>query len=211
MKKQFDQWNNFYKNNKMLHYDNWLEKHLNCFSQNINGYIIDLGCGNGGNSIFLFNKGCKIIACDYSSEAIDNVKLLSKEIDTRTIDFTEPLPFENNFAYIIIADLVLHYFAENKTKMILDEIHRITGDGGFLFARVNSTKDLNFGAGQGDEIERNYYYNNGSFKRFFDEKMIDEILVNSKWEKLHASEYSIDRYGKTEKVLWEIILKKRVQ
>ena len=84
------------------------------------------------------------------------------------VDLQNKLPFPDNFFSVIIADLCLHYFTEKKTKEIMHEIKRILKTNGVLLARVNSTQDTNYGAGQGQKIEDSYYFFEGINKRFFD-------------------------------------------
>ena len=53
------------------------------------------------------------------------------------------------------------------------EIARVLKPNGNLLARVNSISDLNYGAGQGQRLEENYYFVDGYNKRFFSEKDAD--------------------------------------
>ena len=115
------------------------------------------------------------------------------------------LPFEDNLTDIIISDLSLHYFTEQKTFEILDEIKRVLSPNGLLFFRVNSINDVNYGAREGKEIESHLYETgDGRYKRFFDEKDIATFFAN--WEKLYIHEEKLGRYG-AEKVLWRGALK----
>mgnify|MGYP005790025775 FL=1 len=43
----------------------------------------------------------------------------------------------------------------------MKEIKRILKPNGNLLARVNSISDLNYGAGQGQRLEENYYFVDG--------------------------------------------------
>ena len=45
---------------------------------------------------------------------------------------------------------------------------RILKQDGILLARVASVNDFNFGAGVGQELEKNYYFEGDYTKRFFD-------------------------------------------
>jgi hypothetical protein len=70
----------------------------------------------------------------------------------------------------------------------------------FLLCRVNSVNDVNFGAGQGELIEENYYNVNDDTKRFFDKKNIELFFKN--WDIQYIEECTMDRYEK-KKIVWE--------
>ena len=77
-------------------------------------------------------------------------------------------PVEDNTYSLIIADLSLHYFDNETTIHIMKEIKRILKKGGILLSRVASVNDFNFGAGVGEQLEKNYYFEGDYTKRFFD-------------------------------------------
>ena len=168
-------WDNFHKNyNKEdIKIDDWLD----AFSSVINNSstpILDLGCGTGNDTLYLINKGKKVISCDQSINAINNIKKNFKEVyDTKCFDMLDGLPFDDNSFDVVIADLSLHYFREEDTFRILKDIKRILTNNGYLIFRVNSINDVNHGAGEGKEIEHHLYETSDKrLKRFFDEKDI---------------------------------------
>lgn len=134
--------------------------------------------------------------------AIENIKKNFPELpNAKCFDMTKGLPFENNYTDIIICDLSLHYFTKQVTFQILNEIKRVLKSNGLLFFRVNSTKDVNHGAGKGKEIEPHLYEtDDGRYKRFFDEQDIKKFFFN--WETLYLHEEIMGRYD-LEKVLWK--------
>ena len=87
----------------------------------------------------------------------------------------------------------------------LEEIKRILTPNGNLLARVNSTLDINHGAGQGKELEKNYYFVEGYNKRFFTLK--DAKKYFSIIGKTEVKEDDMLRYEKPKKVI-EIKVKK---
>lgn len=163
-----DYWNRKYKNSSAIQilYDNWLDNYKDVLEK-CKTKILDLGCGKGYDSLYLTEKGFEVIASDYSEVAIENINQNIKNIETKLLDISKTLPFEDNSFDVIIANLSLHYFDEKTTKSVMKEIKRILSPKGVLLARVNSTKDINNGAGQGEKIEDNFYFVEGYNKRFF--------------------------------------------
>lgn len=113
--------------------------------------ILDLGCGTGNDSLYLTSHNKKVIACDYSSVALEDVKKFIPNASTLQIDFAKGLPFNDNSFDIIVADLSLHYFDSNTTIKIMKEVKRVLTAHGILLARVNSINDINYGAGLGEK------------------------------------------------------------
>ncbi len=202
MEKTFnDMWNKNYlqRINDDIKYDNWLEKYMKYINKE--SKILELGCGLGNNTKYLAEHNFYEVATDLSNVAIEYVKKQIPQTDVRILDLTKPFPFDDNSFDIIIADLCLHYFSSETTIKVMNEIKRVLKNGGRLFARVNSVKDLNHGAGQGDKIEDNYYFVEGYNKRFFDEKDANNyfgIIGNCQ-----VQEGTMERYEK-KKVLIEI-------
>ena len=166
-------WDNFHKNYNQedIKIDDWLD----AFSSVINNSstpILDLGCGTGNDTLYLINKGKKVISCDQSINAVNNIKKNFKEVyDTKCFDMLDGLPFNDNSFDVVIADLSLHYFREEDTFIILNDIKRILTNDGYLIFRVNSINDVNHGAGEGNEVEPHLYETSDKrLKRFFDEE-----------------------------------------
>lgn len=177
-----------------IKYDDWLQLFDRAID-NCKTPIIDLGCGCGNDTLYLLEKGKEVIPCDQSKSAIQSIKRNFPEVEkAECFDMTKGLPFEDNLTDIIISDLSLHYFTEEKTFEILEEIKRVLKPNGVLFFRVNSVKDINYGAGKGVQIEPNFYkIEDGSYKRFFNAEDIDKFFEG--WEKLYVHEETMKRYG----------------
>ena len=158
---------------EQIKYDDWLDLFERAISK-CKAPIIDLGCGSGNDTLYLINKGKKVISCDQSINAINNIiKNFPEVYDTRCFDMLDGMPFDDNIFEVIIADLCLHYFKEKDTFMILNELKRILVNNGSLMLRVNSINDVNHGAGEGLEIEPHLYETSDKrLKRFFDENDI---------------------------------------
>ena len=203
IKRRKEKWENRYKyfERKDIKYDEWL-KTFNKEIENCKTPIIDLGCGKGNNTLYLIQKGKKVIPCDYSEKLIAYIQKNFPELErTECFDMTKGLPFEDNFTDIVIADLSLHYFTKGTTYKILEEIKRVLKQKGILIFRVNSINDINFEAKQGREIEKHLYETEESeYKRFFDINDIQEFF--STWDILYINEEKTERFG-TEKIAWK--------
>lgn len=200
-------WNNIIKETKpeKPDYDLWLNKYDDILNESKDLPIIDLGCGWGADTLFLIEKGYKVIACDFSKEAVKRVKKFIPSAKVMQFDMLDGLPFKDKETKIVISDLSLHYFSLIDTKRIISEIRRVLVENGVLICRVNSVNDINYGAGQGIQIEENFYYIDGVYKRFFDEQHINMFFED--WETIYINEYSTNKYNNRNKVLWEIAVK----
>lgn len=184
----------------------YLDKFKNLINK-VNSKILDLGAGNGNDSLYLRNLNKEVIALDYSDVALSNIKELDNSITTINHDLSHfPYPFKDNEFDLIIADLSLHYFNNETTFKIMNEIKRILKSNGVLLARVNSTNDINYGAKKGIKIEENYYFVDGYNKRFFNYEdaykyfsIIGEVSIN---------EGKMYRYTKPKEVIEIEVIKK---
>ena len=200
-------WNDVFNKQKgdMPIYDDWLDKYLSEI-KDVSTPILDLGCGMGNNSLYLTQKGFNVIACDYSYVALESVNKNIPTATTKYVDISKKLPFKNMEFSVVVADLSLHYFDNKTTIKIMKEIKRILKNGGYLFARVNSINDVNYGAGQGTKIEDGFYFVQGYNKRFFSLEDVNKYF--SIIGKVNATNAKMLRY-KNPKELIEIKVEKQ--
>ncbi|MDR6549944.1 class I SAM-dependent methyltransferase [Paenibacillus qinlingensis] len=180
-------------------YDNWLDKYwepyLSAYSSET--LIVDLGCGVGNNTQYLFEHGLSPIACDISEEALMKLQSFLPDIRTRCLDMTTGLPFNKGTVQVLIADLSIHYFDEDTTHRIIRDLHSVLKQDGLLLVRLNSTSEI-VNIREGDEL----------YRRFFDRGEIEHFFDGDMWSYVHIAEYEMDRYT-NKKMLWEIALTPR--
>jgi SAM-dependent methyltransferase len=205
MNKQKEFWNEVFESmgDGKPQYDLWLDKHEDILKNSLDIPIIDLGCGFGNDTLYLKERGYEVIACDFSEKALKRLNNFIDNLTTKCFDLQDGLPFENTSTKVIISDLSLHYFKWNDTRKILKEIERVLMNEGHLICRVNSTKDINYGAGQGIKIEDNFYDIEGKLKRFFNEEQLRELFKD--WDIQYIKESEINRYKKN-KIAWEVLV-----
>ena len=106
---------------------------------NPNESVLDLGCGNGRNLIYLSNNfGMNGFGYDISSEAISQAKKLSVglpiEYETRSIASEIPLPDESQT--IVLDMMTSHFLVKEEREKLLNEIARVLKPGGWFFYKT---------------------------------------------------------------------------
>ncbi|KAE9072691.1 hypothetical protein PF010_g25386 [Phytophthora fragariae] len=182
-------------------YDLWLDAYEPFLAGAKKDAIIDLGCGYGCDTLYLTERGYRVIACDFSEKALRRIAEHIPEAETKQVDMTAGLPFAGGSAGAVVADLSLHYFAWQDTVNIVNDIDRVLKPRGVLLARFNSVGDVHYGAGLGVELEPNYYEHDERRKRFFDEGDLRRLFAD--WGIEAVRETDLHRYGKPKRC-WEL-------
>lgn len=174
--------------------DTWLDDFSDLIKA-CNTPVLDLGCGDGNDTLHLMQMGKIVIAADQSETALGNLRQNIPDVyETRCLNLLNRLPFNDHTFGIVICDLCLHYFTKADTFQILEEIRRVLLPGGHLLFRVNSVNDVNYGACEGIEIEHHLYETEDHrLIRFFDEADIRDMLGTFSIEFLR--EEIMTRYG----------------
>ena len=182
--------------------DPWLDKWLDLIRQKSgNGLVLELGCGNGWDTVELLAAGCNIIAADISTKNLTECTQTVPQAMFVQFDNGQPLPFADASLNVIVASLTLHYFTWTVTMQIASELRRCLKTDGILLARFNSTNDFHYGASPiGTEIEPHFHQVGTSTKRFFDETAVQSMLHG--WDIQFLEENTIHRYEKPKSV-WE--------
>lgn len=157
-------------------YDLWLDNYLPLLKEYKQEEILDLGCGGGCDSLYLTERGYKVLACDISKEALSNTKKYIPGIKTKQMNLIEDFPFEDETYTLIIADLSIHYFTDQETIHIMKEIKRILKQNGILLARVHSTKNLNKETALLEEVDKNLYRRGEELRRYFDKEDVEKFF-----------------------------------
>lgn len=109
----------------------WKRQFLNPFSR-----VVDLGCGNGRNLVYLAeNFGMPGTGYDISSVAIGLAEKASEGLpikyETRSIE--EPLPLADSSQHIVLDMMTSHFLKKAEREALRAEILRVLKPGGWLF------------------------------------------------------------------------------
>jgi SAM-dependent methyltransferase len=101
--------------------------------------VLDVGCGNGRNLIFLAREfGMSGIGYDSSTAAIAQATVASTDLpltyQARSIAGTLDLP--DNSQTLVLDMMTSHFLNEAERRQLRDEIFRVLKPGGFLFMKT---------------------------------------------------------------------------
>ncbi len=117
----------------------WLVRNQGTTTLNKFGSLIDLGCGNGRNALYLAREfGMKGVGYDTSGAAIKEAKRLADGL---------PLQYEvrgmagtldvEDASQVLALDMMSSHFLNKEERVFLrDEIHRVLAPGGWLFMKT---------------------------------------------------------------------------
>ncbi|MGE5635147.1 MAG: class I SAM-dependent methyltransferase [Deltaproteobacteria bacterium] len=132
--------------------------------------ILELGCGQGRDSLFFASKGLEVYAIDSSKVAIENLttktKKLNLDINLKNINAVEGLPFSNNLFDAVYSHMFYNMgFSDDKLKFLFNESNRVLKNNSLLSFSVRNDKDIMYK--KGTKIAEDVYDINGFQIRFF--------------------------------------------
>jgi SAM-dependent methyltransferase len=127
--------------------------------------IVDLGCGNGRDSLFFASKGAHVIGIDASTIAINTLqKYAGKSISFITGNFTNDERIYNGDVDCFYSRFSIHAVSENDEDELLKNIKKSLKSNGYLFIEVRSIHDEKYG--KGVEIAKNTFLLDNHHRRF---------------------------------------------
>ncbi len=117
----------------------WLERQTKRILLNPTSSVIDLGCGNGRNLIYLAKKfGMRGVGYDSSGAAIKEAKRLSEgyQLHYETRSMVGPLTVPDASQTLALDMMSSHFLKKEERAILRDEIHRVLKPGSFLFMKT---------------------------------------------------------------------------
>ena len=132
--------------------------------------LLELGCGNGRDAIFMANHGLSVIAVDQCQQEIDflNQFAVRHNLFFDRQDFSR-LPYNGKFD-AIYSRFTLHAITHPQEMRTLKWSAQHLKYGGFLLIEARGTQNEYFGRGKKVAGERNAFIYEGHYRRFLDKK-----------------------------------------
>ncbi|MDP3917442.1 MAG: methyltransferase domain-containing protein [Nanoarchaeota archaeon] len=156
------------------------------------GDVLDLGCGEGRNALFLAKNGFDVTGVDISEEGIKKFKTIAENNGLNVRSFVKDI---KNFNFdkkydVIISNATLHFLKENEIKKIIKKVKENTKKDGLnvinVFTEENPNKNFP------------YLFKNGELKSHYSDweilgykEGISEIQKHGKLGKPHRHGFSV--------------------
>jgi len=113
-----------------------------------NNKILDLGCGQGGDSLFLAKNNFIVTAIDSSNVAIDQIKIKKDEFKLDNLELIcgdiNNFNIEKNKYQVIICRNVLNFLDKDKSLKILNNLQNNIQKDSYIIIEVFTKNDPSF-------------------------------------------------------------------
>lgn len=150
--------------------------------------LVELGCGNGRDSIFFASHGLNVIAIDQCDEEINlltkknnlpNLKFFSK-------DFTRLGRLEDfNHVY---SRFTLHSITEKKENAVIDWAYKNLKEDGQILIEARGKKNELYKIGESVPNQPDAFILDNHYRRFIDIERLSEKLKNKGFDIVKAEE-----------------------
>ena len=171
--------------------------------------ILELGCGQGRDSLFFANFGHNVIATDISENAINSVKKIKNEqnignLELHLHDSLNPFNFTDLKFELIYSNLALQFFNLKQLSGILSNIKKIMKPNSFFLFSTKKSGDKYFNFG--NKLSENSFEYNGITRFFFNKSELENILKNH-FTIISFEDDSHVNSDKTKSVWWKILVR----
>lgn len=174
--------------------------------------IVDLGCGNGRDSLFFKKEGLSVVAVDSSQSAIqillqnnqeDNICFVCDDFTTSEIVYKQ----EYEYCY---SRFTIHAISEQQESELIHNVYRALKQGegiGYFFIEVRSVLDDIYGLGEC--VGEDEYIYEGHYRRFIRKNKLEKSLKDAGFKIISSlEECGFAKFNDSDPVVIRIIAQK---
>jgi SAM-dependent methyltransferase len=169
------------------------KKSVDLFRREAIETVLELGCGQGRDTLFFARCGLRVTALDYSETAVSGLRQtaaaagLAASIVAQSHDVRQPLPFpDGSFDACYSHMLLCMELSTAEIAFLLGEIRRVLRPDGFALYSVRSSLDKHYRTGT--HLHEEIYKIGGFAVHFFTEEKIRRIARGYAIEEIERME-----------------------
>ncbi len=171
--------------------------------------LLELGCGQGRDSLFFTNFVSNVTSVDISENAINFVKKTKNErnltnLDLFVHDIKKPLHFLDKSFDMVYSNLALQFFDINQLKEIFSNISEIMSNDSFFIFSTKKPGDKYFNFGK--KISENSFQYKDITRYFFEKSQI-KYLLEQNFKIISFEEDEHQNLDNTISAWWKILVK----
>lgn len=138
--------------------------------------ILELGCGNGRDSVYFGKRELDVIAIDGADQVIESLQRENRNSKIQFLrdDFVTTQVYKTKPIDYVYSRFSLHAITEEQEDILLKNVHQGIEKDGLFFIEVRSVRDDLFG--KGEKVGRNAYFYNEHYRRFLVREELEEKL-----------------------------------
>jgi SAM-dependent methyltransferase len=155
--------------------------------------VLELGAGQGRDTLYLARRGFHVHALDYAPEGLDAIEAragavgLADQVTIELSDVRQRLPLSDAVVDASYSHMLLCMaLTTDELDTIVADLRRVLRPGGLVVYTVRTTDDAHYGAGiaHGDDM----YEHGGFVVHFFDRTLIERLSTG--FQLLDVSEFT---------------------
>ena len=128
--------------------------------------LLDLGCGNGRDSLFFCGKGIRVTSIDSSAAAIASIERQGLPIFAVCNDFVSTKALDCVDYDYVYARWTIHAINQQQQDILLPRIRASLKKDGLFFAESRTVNDAKYG--DGERLGTHEYFFDNHYRRFLE-------------------------------------------
>lgn len=149
--------------------------------------VLDVGCGNGRNAVYIAKKGATVTALDFADSALNETTRraseagLAKEIYTVNHCLSSQIPFKNgSFDFVLDSYMSCHFLNERLVRAFWKDVARLVKPSGRVLSLLFSPEDEYYGELLSNQPNAPLVQDPSSqiWKRLYDESAVKSLFAD---------------------------------